>query len=49
MSWKFLVFRKPEKHQTVMKARSGQNYPHCFAHVISNENVFAIIFVVFQK
>ena len=23
MSSKFLVFRKPEKHQTVMKARSG--------------------------
>jgi len=53
MSSKFLVFRKPEKHQTVMKARSqvssGQNYPPCFPHVISNENVFAIIFVVFQK
>lgn len=30
-----------------MKARSGQNYPPCFAHVISNENEFAIIFVVF--
>ena len=31
------------------EARSGRNYPHYFAHIISKENVFAFIFVVFQK